>query len=46
MIHFRLPNLTDGSEKQQLHQLKSYLYQLVQELNWAFEMLEKQEQDV
>ena len=41
VIHLRLPNITGKSEQEQLQQLKSYLYQLVQELNWAFETLEK-----
>ena len=42
MTEFRLPNITAASEKEQLQQLKSYLYRLVEQLNWAFEQLEKQ----
>lgn len=33
MTMFRYPNITALSEKEQLHQLKSYLYQLVEQLN-------------
>lgn len=33
MIGFRYPNITGATEKEQLHQLKSYLYQLVEQLN-------------
>lgn len=36
-IEIRLPNITGASEKEQLGQLKSYLYQLSQELQWAFD---------
>ena len=35
MTNIRLPNITGKSEKEQLQQLKSYLYRLVDELNWA-----------
>lgn len=40
MTHLRLPNITASSETEQLQQIKSYLYQLVQELNWALATLE------
>lgn len=40
MTHLRLPNITASSETEQLQQIKSYLYQLVQELNWALSALE------
>lgn len=36
-IQIRLPNITGSSEKEQLLQLKSYLYQLSEELQWAFD---------
>ena len=42
MTHLRLPRLT-GSDSQQLQQLKSYLCYLVQELNFALETLQKEE---
>ena len=35
MTALRLPNITATTDKGQLQQLRSYLYQLAQELNWA-----------
>ena len=35
-INFRYPNITGISEKEQLAQIKSYLHQLVEQLNYAF----------
>lgn len=40
MINIRLPNITANTEKGQLLQVKSYLHQLVQELNWALTSIE------
>ncbi len=40
MINIRLPNITAPTEKEQLIQVKSYLHQLVQELNWALSAVE------
>ena len=40
MINIRLPNITANSEREQLVQVKSYLHQLVQELNWALTSIE------
>lgn len=42
MINIRLPNITEGSEREQLQQIKSYLHQLVNELNWALSVIEAQ----
>lgn len=36
MIDIRLPNISAEDEKEQLLQMRSYLYQLAQQLNWAF----------
>lgn len=36
-IELRLPNITGVTEKEQLLQIKSYLYQLSQQLQYAFE---------
>lgn len=36
-IEIRLPNITGATEKEQLMQLKSYLYQLSEQLQWAFD---------
>jgi predicted nucleic acid-binding Zn-ribbon protein len=40
-IELRLPNITGVTEKEQLLQIKSYLYQLSQELQYAFETVIK-----
>lgn len=39
-IEIRLPNITGASEKEQLVQLKSYLYQLSEQLQWAFDNID------
>ena len=36
-VEIRLPNITGVTEKEQLLQLKSYLYQLSEQLQWAFD---------
>ena len=40
MIDLRLPNITGKTEAEQLGQLKSYLYQLVEQLNWGLNSME------
>lgn len=40
MTNIRLPNITASTEREQLLQVKSYLHQLVQELNWALSSIE------
>ena len=35
MINLRLPNITASTEKGQLEQIRSYLYQFAEQLNWA-----------
>ena len=40
MIDIRLPNITAKDEAGQLHQVKGYLYQLVEQLNWALNTVE------
>lgn len=40
MTNIRLPNINASTEKEQLIQVKSYLHQLVQELNWALSTIE------
>ena len=37
---FRYPNITGLSEKEQLTQLKSYMHQIVDQLNWAFNSID------
>lgn len=40
MINIRLPNINGATEKEQLLQVRSYLHQLAQELNWALSTIE------
>lgn len=42
MINIRLPNITAATEKEQIMQIKSYLHQLVGDLNWALSTLESE----
>ena len=42
MMEIRLPQITGGSAEVQLRQVKSYLYQLVQQLNFALTDVEQQ----
>lgn len=39
-IDIRLPNITATTEKEQLQQVKSYLYQFAEQLRWAFGTIE------
>ena len=39
-IDLRFPNITGKSEAEQLTQMKSYLHQLVEQLNWALNTVE------
>lgn len=41
MMEFRYPNITGDDPREQLQQLKSYLFQLVDQLNYALEQLER-----
>jgi hypothetical protein len=34
-VNIRFPNINGASEAEQLSQIKSYLYQLVEQLNWV-----------
>lgn len=45
MIQMRFPNITAQEPEEQVQQIKSYLYQLVQELNWALQAIENQTKD-
>ena len=40
-IDIRLPNITATTEKEQLVQVKSYLFQLAEQLQWAMQNVEK-----
>ena len=39
-LDLRLPNITGTTEKEQLAQIKSYLYQFAQQLQWAMNTIE------
>lgn len=39
-IDIRLPNITGKTESEQLTQIKSYLYQFAEQLQWAFKTVE------
>ena len=39
MINFRYPSITGNSEREQLAQIKSFLRQLVDDLNYAFSVI-------
>lgn len=39
-LELRLPNITGMTEREQLSQVKSYLYQLVEQLQWALNNLD------
>lgn len=39
-INIRFPNITGHTEAEQLAQIKSYLHQLVEQLNWALPAIE------
>jgi hypothetical protein len=40
MIDLRLPNITGTTDREQLTQMKSYMHQLVEQLNWALNTIE------
>lgn len=39
-MNIRFPNITGATEQEQLAQIKSYLYQLVEQLNWMLPTIE------
>lgn len=42
---FRYPNITGDDPRKQLEQLKSFLFQLVDQLNYTLELLERRNDD-
>ncbi len=46
MIDIRLPNITATTEKGQLEQIHSYLYQFAQQLTWALGNIDKKADEV
>ena len=45
MINIRLPNITEQSDRGKLEQIRSYLYQLAGELNWALGNIDRQAEE-
>lgn len=43
MTNLPYPNITGGTPQEQVQQLRSYLYQLVDQLNYTIKQLEKKE---
>lgn len=39
-VNLRFPNITGHSDREQLMQMKSYMHQLVEQLQWAFNSIE------
>ncbi len=45
MINIRLPNITEQTDRGKLEQIRSYLYQLAGELNWALGNIDRQAEE-
>lgn len=43
MTQIPYPNIPEGRPEDQIRQIKSYLYQLTDKLNYALQQLEKQQ---
>lgn len=43
-LELRLPNLTGKTEKEQLEQIKGYLFSTIRQLNWALQTIEQNEE--
>ena len=41
-MELRLPNITGATVEERLQQLQSYLYSTIEQLNWAFSVVEKE----
>ena len=46
MIQIPYPNIPDGRPEDQIRQIKSYLYQLTDKLNYVIQQLENQKKEV
>lgn len=44
-FNFNPPNVNGKTEKEQIQQLKSYLFQLAEQLNWAFQIVRDEADD-
>jgi hypothetical protein len=38
-VHIKTPNITASSDRERLQQIQSYLYQMAQQLQWAFDTI-------
>lgn len=45
-MDIRLPNINANTDREQLQQIRSYLYQFAEQMQWAIENLEKQSSSV
>lgn len=45
MMNIRYPNITGKTPEEQLAQMRSYLHQLVDQLNWALSTLESKKEE-
>ncbi|MGM9550232.1 MAG: hypothetical protein ACI3V5_10385 [Faecousia sp.] len=45
MMNIRYPNITGKTPEEQLSQMRSYLHQLVDQLNWALSVLESKKEE-
>lgn len=45
MMDLRYPNITGGTEQEQIVQMRSYLHQLVEQLNWALGAVDNVQQN-
>ena len=39
-VQIKTPNITAGSDRERLMQIQSYLYQMAQQLQWAFDTIQ------
>ena len=46
MVDIRLPNITGANEREQLSQVKSYLYQLAEQLQFALNSIDSSQQSI
>ena len=39
-VQIKTPNITAGNDRERLMQIQSYLYQMAQQLQWAFDTIQ------
>lgn len=44
MIEIQYPNIPEGRPEEQIQRIKSYLYQLTDQLNYALKQLEREKE--